>query len=65
MRLHRLDCVEGRDGVKDPICGLVIPEVAVVAKRDDVGFCSESCAIAWEDAHRAATPTSTHNALRG
>jgi adenylate cyclase len=63
LRLHRLDCVDGRDGTKDPICGLVIPTNAVVATREGIGFCSDSCAIAWDDAHRAATPTSTYNPL--
>jgi len=63
LRLERIECTEGTDGVKDPICGLVIPADAVVARRDDVCFCSESCAMAWDDAHRAVTPASTQNSL--
>ena len=59
LRVTRRDCTEGDDGVRDPICGLVIPVNAVSASRDDVCFCSESCAMAWDDAHRTATPTST------
>ncbi|HEX4978495.1 MAG TPA: adenylate/guanylate cyclase domain-containing protein [Acidimicrobiales bacterium] len=53
LRLSRLACTDGVDGVKDPICGLVIPLAAVVARREDACFCSESCAMAWDDAKRA------------
>jgi adenylate cyclase len=63
LRLSRLECEEGIDGVKDPICGLVIPKDAVVAARDDLCFCSESCAIAWDDANRMVTPASTQTSL--
>lgn len=65
LRLHRLECTEGDDGVRDPICGLVIPVSAVVVRRDDVCFCSESCAIAWDDAQRAVIPASTQNRPSG
>lgn len=61
LRLHRLECTEGDDGVRDPICGLVIPVSAVVARRDERCFCSESCAIAWDDAQRAVIPASTRD----
>ena len=63
LRLHHLDCTEGDDGVKDPICGMVIPISAVLVRRDDLCFCSESCAMAWDDANRAGTPASTQNSL--
>ena len=51
MRLQRR--VDG-DLVLDPICGMEIPTDAVGATRPgpeggDVGFCAESCALAWDE----------------
>ena len=56
LKLRCTACEEGVDGVKDPICGLVIPTNAIQATRDTIAFCSESCAMAWDDIHSPAVP---------
>jgi hypothetical protein len=57
LRVHRRE--DATETVRDPICRMDVPLDAVTIWRDDVGFCSTSCADLWDDAHpvtAAATP---------
>jgi adenylate cyclase len=49
LRVHRRE--DSPDTVHDPICRMEIPRDAVALWRDDVAFCSTSCAELWDDAH--------------
>ena len=50
LRIHRRE--DAIDTVCDPICHMELPADAVVVRRGDEAFCSESCADVWDDAHR-------------
>ena len=42
------------DGVRDPVCGMLLPLDGVVARRGEEAFCSDSCADAWDELHPLA-----------
>jgi len=48
LRVHRRE--SSTDTVNDPICRMDIPRDAVGLWRDEVGFCSASCADLWDQA---------------
>jgi adenylate cyclase len=57
LRVHRRE--DAADKVLDPICRMEIPVDAVVCWRDEVGFCSTSCAELWDDAHPPVAASDT------
>jgi class 3 adenylate cyclase len=49
LRVHRRE--EAEDTIRDPVCRMEVPADAVTIWRGDEGFCSDSCADVWDDAH--------------
>lgn len=65
LRLRRRECAGPLD--RDPVCGMELDEGGVVATRQAgeklIVFCSESCADAYDGAHRDSS-ASTSDAAR-
>jgi class 3 adenylate cyclase len=49
LRVHRREDAE--DTINDPICRMNVPRDSVTIWRGADGFCSSSCADAWDQAH--------------
>jgi adenylate cyclase len=49
LRVHRRE--DATDTVLDPVCRMDVPRDAVLIWRGHEGFCSSSCADAWDQAH--------------
>jgi class 3 adenylate cyclase len=49
LRVHRRE--DATDTVTDPVCRMEVPRESVLLWRGDEGFCSTSCADAWDHAH--------------
>jgi class 3 adenylate cyclase len=49
LRVHRRE--DATDTVLDPVCRMEVPSDAVSIWRGHEGFCSSSCADAWDHAH--------------